>query len=588
MYQRLNVELLTVIFLICGCPAFAQKKKDTVFAGKTMEGYTMSIAPGEDWSLPPGTQPAVFSGFFSESLHPSYHVNVRSVDVSWRQLNPEEGVYRTDLTGSAQGMSFPSLDQQLSTSDPFWMRIWASGVDWAPTWVVTDCGITSTWQDYDSQYHIPIWNPCVWNHLMALYRHLFIDQNLRADPRLVMLYSPGAFTWCEFDYEIVEQAAADGLTFETFHSWFQTAMPEMVSIFNGENSNSADDYARKLVFTGEDYPWGPWDGQANLLATEAVSAGQGIRTGITELFNFHLNQTPAYGATIAQDGHIVVDESWPILSDGRVLATENECYNDCGYTTSEPWYAVKMSNLKALQLRVNWLYVVPLASYMSQYPEHWEWVRLSLGHTPQTSPDAWVALREFQDMYWDDEDSHDWPERPWIHNFERWLVQKDLTPDGQTRRGSEVHTGVLAEENGTSYEGRRTDLAHGQNAMYFFVDDHFIDGAMGTLELNITYLDTPSGSWSLEYQNHSGTVQTQALVQTGTNSLKTAIFRLRDAVLSNGLAQQADFRIINSGTEDVELQFVRLVKVPDIFHFENWPAPSSVLDFVAALNGPGA
>ncbi len=64
---------------------------------------------------------------------------------------------------------------------------------------------------------------------MTLWRKVFIDWNLRADPRLLMLYAPGAFTWCEFDFEIIEQAAEGGLPFAQFDGWFQPAMP--ISVF---------------------------------------------------------------------------------------------------------------------------------------------------------------------------------------------------------------------------------------------------------------------------------------------------------------------------------------------------------------------
>ena len=48
-------------------------------------------------------------------------------------------------------------------------------------------------------------------------------------------------------------------------------------------------------------------------------------------------------------------------------ASENECYDDCGYSTDHFAYAVIMSNLKALQLQLNWLYVVPGPSGRKRY-----------------------------------------------------------------------------------------------------------------------------------------------------------------------------------------------------------------------------
>ena len=561
--------------------ASAGQKTDTSINIKDIR--TPVIANGEDWSLPSFVEPLAGTGFFSEELAPLFDVHVRSIDVSWRQLNPSQGVYQMSGTGSAQGMNFGSLQSQLASSDPFWMRIWASGVDWAPEWVVSDCGITETWEDYDGQFHIPIWDPCVWNHLMDLYRQVFITWNLRADPRMIMLYAPGAFTWCEFDYEIIEQAAASGLTFSTFNTWFQSAMPEMVDIFNGENQIGTDDYAHKIVFTGEDYPWGPWDGQANLLARDAVVAGCGIRTGITEVFNFHLNHTPAYGSTITTDGHILTDESWPLLLDGRVIATENECFNDCGFTASDPYFAVKMANLKALQLRVNWLYVVPVESYMAEYSEHWAWVRHSLGRQPASAPDAWVALREFQDLYWVDDESHNWTGKPWIHNFERWLVQKDVGTDGQTRRGSEVRVNELSPENGTSYEGRQTDHVAGQDYMYFFVDDLFMSGRAPIIDIKVTFRDMGTAQWVIEYETESGMTQTPAIQNMNSGTVKTATFTIPDAVFSGNLPNSSDFRIFNGGSEDIELKFVRIIRGAALLPFEDWPEHLNILAFIQMM-----
>ena len=238
----------------------------------------------------------------------------------------------------------------------------------------------------------------------------------------------------------------------------------------------ADDFAWKLVFTGEDYPFGPWDTEDDLHARDAVAKGMGIRTGITEVFNFHLNHVPAYGTTIAADGHMTTDENWRGLDGRRVVATENECFNDCGFTVTDTAYAVKMANLKALQLRMNWIYVVPGPSYMATYPELWSWTRLELGKRVYDAPDAWAALREAEDTYWIDDPSHTWSGAPWVRNLERWLRQNDVAPDGIVRRGTDVRANEPTPENGTAYEGLRTQLALGRTAIYLDLDERFFAG----------------------------------------------------------------------------------------------------------------
>ncbi|SFO56952.1 hypothetical protein SAMN04489713_107196 [Actinomadura madurae] len=513
------------------------------------------VRAGDDWTLPGWVRPSANSGFFSEKAAPEFEVGTRGLDLTWRQLQPDGPErLRTDTTGSAQGMDFASLRDQLADGRPFWMRVFASGSRWAPEWAAVECRVQPVGPDYDGQYHLPIWDECVWGRLLGVYRKLFVEKNLRADPRLRFVYVPGAFTWAEFDYDVISQAAEEGLTFEKYRSWYRHAWRDLVEIFGP--------YRTKLVFTGEDYPWGPWGSKTDLFARQAVDAGLGIRTGITEEFNFHLNEAPSYGSRVERNGHMTVDERLPVHDGRHVVATENECFNDCGYTTDEPYYAVRQSNLKSLQLRMNWVYVVPGPSYMKEYPDHWNWVRLSIGKTTADSPDAWAALRDAEDTYWKDRTgpftgAREWASRPWVRNLERWLVQRDVAPDGRARRSTaDVHTHVLTEENGTAYEGLRTDRAKGQTSLYFDLDDRFLDGRREPVQIKVTYRDAGTGDWWIEHEGG----RSPAVRRTGDGSWKTATFRLPGPVLANGLNGGTDFRIATGRGDDLDVRFVRLVR----------------------------
>ncbi|MBI2571379.1 MAG: hypothetical protein HYV63_30600 [Candidatus Schekmanbacteria bacterium] len=520
-------------------------------------------APGEDdWSLPAWVQPSAGSGFFSEELAPSYHLDVRAVDFTWRQLEPSRGTFSTTTADAVYGMTFPSWDEQLSGSDPFWLRLWISGTEWAPQWVQTECGLSAVGTGYENDDHLPIWSSCFWEHARAFYREVLLVRGLRADPRLTFVYVPGAFTWCEFDFDIISAAVQDGLLdFPTFSSWFHGAIADLVAIMNGENSNPDDDSAGKLVYTGEDYPFGPFGSQDDLLARDAVVAGMGIRTGLTELSNFHLSDVPAYGTRVGSDGHMVTDAAWPLFAEHRVAATENECFVDCGFSTTEPYYAVKMANLKALQLRMNWVYAVPGPSFMAAYPELWEWVRLSLGKRAADAPDAWVALREAEDRYWLEDAAIDWPTRPWVSNVERWLVQREVGPDGATQRGSEMHTGILAGENGTAYEGRATAVGSGNRCFYFDLDDDFWHDAEAAAQIKVTYLDTGTGQWQVSYAAAAGIGLATPVARTDTGAWRTATVEVADALFDDSLASSTDFRICTLDDEDLQMRFVRVVRV---------------------------
>lgn len=511
----------------------------------------ITVADGDDWSLPDGVVAAEDTGFFSEDADPAHGVDVRSVDVSWRQLQPAgPGSIDWHSSGSAQGLEFEPLVAQLTQPGPFWMRIFASGVDWAPEWVVKDCGVPTYGPDYDGQRHLPIWEDCVWGHLSALYRLLYEEEALASDPDLRFVYVPGAFTWVEYDYEMITIAAARGdLTLDRYLTWYRAMLADLVSIFGSHRD--------KLVFTGEDYPWGPFGEADDLLAREAVDAGMGIRTGIPELSNFHLSEAPAYGSHIGQDGHLIVDDRAP-PHDGRVIATENECFNDCGFSTMDPYYSVRQTNLKSLQLRVNWLYVVPGPSYMDDFSEHWEWVRLSLGRSAGDAPDAWAALRDAEDMYWADDDTIDWPTRPVVRNLERWLVQRDVAPDGRVVRSTaDVHVAELEPDNGTAYEGLRTDRAGGVDTFYFDLDDRFFgDEAPHRVLVKVTYLDEGTGAFAIE---HAGGIS-EPVERQGDGVWRTATVPIEAFAATGGLAEGTDFAIRAREGDDLTVRFVRLVR----------------------------
>ncbi len=522
----------------------------------------VTMVDGYDWRLPSWSLPLDDTRFYSEETSPADQVNVRVIDLTWRQINPRPDEYSTTNTGSAAGMSFPSLADQLAIPGKYWLRIWVTGESWAPAWVKSDCHIDKTWTDHDGQAnHLPIWDACVWGHVKAMYRQVLLNWGLAADPDMLFTHVPGGFYYTEFDFDIPFKAAKDGLSFTDFSNWFHDAMAELVAIANGENDNPDDDYAWKLVYTGEDYPFDDtWNGATNLFARDAVLAGMGIRNGITELFNFHLNHTPAYGASIAPDGHILIDEDWPLLTDKRTIGAENECYNACGYQAKHLNYDIRMSNLKALQMRSKRLYVVPGDSYLSTYPAHWDWVRNSLGKQRYNSADAWVALRTAQDKYWMDDKSHTWHGAPWVRNLERWLVQKDVGTDGMTSRGSDYHKNEIDADNGESWEGRLTDHANGQDYVYFFVDDVFATTYQQQWQLKVTFVDKGHSDWWIEYMNGQQLVTSETVQRGNSEHVKTATIDLPGARFSNQLDNAADFRIFNGGTEDLELRFVRLVK----------------------------
>jgi hypothetical protein len=351
----------------------------------------------------------------------------------------------------------------------------------------------------------------------------------------------------------------------TYLRWYSHAWRDLADLFGP--------YRTKLVFTGEDYPFGPFGAADDLLAVQATRAGIGIRTGITELSNFHLSQAPAYGSRVTPDGHLVVDESLPVHDGRHVVATENECYLDCGYSTDDVSYAVRQSNLKALQLRMNWMYVVPGASFLSDYRPQWDWVRLSLGKTAATSADAWADLREAEDTYWAPGNDGDasagtasdvgaWRGRPYVRNLERWLVQVDQPGSVAHRASVDVHRQVFAPENGVAYEGLTTAQARGDTGFAFGVDPAFASSTRGPILLCVTFLDGGRGGFDVEYATASGTARSPVVTRRGDGLWRTAIVALPGAQLTHAVRGTAALRVaLTPGSQDLVVRMVRVIRM---------------------------
>jgi hypothetical protein len=519
------------------------------------------ISDGYDWSLPDWVQQTSSAGLVGEEVAPNLNVPIRVVQVTWRQINPADGVISQTNTGRAEGIDMSSLSSQLNAGGDFWMRIWATGVDWAPQWVITSCGVGAVGTDYNGEGHLPLWNDCVWNNYLKMMRQVFIGLDLRSNQYFHFLWVPGGFAWCEFDFEVITQAATGGLTFLAFNTWFQQAMYDLAYIFNGENLNPADDHANKLVYTGKDYPNGPWGSDDDGLALDVVNKGMGIRITNMELFNYHNNQLPSCGARITNDGHVEIEESASIRQNGRLVVAELTCFDECGYSTkNDPEYAVRLAALKALQLRVDYLHVLPQQSYLTVYPAFWDYVRLSLGKRPTDSPDAWVVLRESEDTFWSNDATVSWNGRPWIKNMERFLVQRDVAPDGISQPGSELRTQVLDAKNGTSYEGRKTNHTSGSDFLYFDINDQFLYQTSTPVELQITFLDQGNNAWWVEYAGLRGQKKTEPVTNQNSGQKKTARFIIQDGWFDNSLSGRTDFYIYNGGAGDIEIHFVRVIK----------------------------
>lgn len=510
----------------------------------------IEVVPGHDWSLPPGVGVRQDAGFYGDEPGPHPRIDARVLDLTWRQLEPTEGELRTDTFGSAAGLDFAPWVEQRAAGGRYWLRLWLSGLDWAPTWVVDACRVQPvSGMDGDGQYHLPLWHPCVWSKLRALWARL-ADAGVLADPDLVLVYVPGGFTWLDFDFEVIDRAVLeDGLDATTFRAWFATMLTDLAAVAGPD--------VGKLVYTGEDYPRASFGPLVDDLAADAVAAGLGVRLGRAELTNDHRARLPAWGATVTADGRAVLDPARP----ARLRAVELDCFDACGQRVAdadELAYAIRTSTASVLALGAQWIYVVFPDSHLDDHADHWRWVRAELGRGLDDAFDAWVVLREAEDRVWAERDDRPWTIRPWVRDFARFIEQRPVAPDGVTARGRAVHTGVLDARNGTAYEGRRTDAAAGGRALYFAVDPGFLTGPRA-VTVHVTFVDD-CDAWRLAYVGAAGPTESPAIGCGGSAAIKTARIHLPDARFVRGLAGATDLAVVRAGAADVEVQMLRIVR----------------------------
>lgn len=536
----------------------------------------------DDWSLPAWATRSANAGLYDVPAVP----DARSVLVRWRTLNPRENVYDWSL-----------IDAAVATNQPFFLRIWAADTLHVPRWVrakhptipILYNGGGGTGTSYFDLFGISpsnfyaLWDPGFDTEFKKFLR-AFKARNYLANPNLKFMYAPGAWRYNEWELGsmVNEIKAKAPLTPANFVAWFKRHLDDYVDAANG--------FPHKLLFTGYGRIENPasygatnanWFFAANdtivgnnVLTSYAVSVGMGVREGAQEYFNSSADAY-AWGApsvAINNLSYQQIDDAHPLHTNPlRITATENEAFCDpaalqggvCSY------YHIKMSTLKALQLRVNWLNTRD--NLVAQAPDLFSYVRRTANKTAATSPDAWASLRQAHDPLYSAI-----PPRPRLNsplwtarvtlpfrNWEKWLQQRDVLPDGRAVPVYQLNSSTQFDfYNFKAFEALRTDRATGSNYLYFNVDAGFIQGGSTPVEIKVTYLDNFAGSWGIEYDAANGPAYQAAapVANTNDNRWKTATVAIPNAGFSNRQNGGMDFRLFNGGTNDLSVRFVRVVK----------------------------
>ncbi|MEO1373375.1 MAG: beta-galactosidase [Cyanobacteria bacterium J06635_10] len=552
-FWRINLTKLLFFILLAVITTYV-----IVFANNTSASANPNLQQKseDDWWLPSWVKPLPdVIGFYGQNPYSVPDQTLKLVTFRWSDVNPQEDVYDWSI-----------LENALQGNNNVYMRLENSDVDHCPTWLSEKypdlqplrlSSYKDNFDRYSNGYFYPMWHPGFKQEFNKLLQS-FKDKRFSYNPRLKFAYIPGAWKWGEFDLKFVGYMKSQGMTPNDYYQWFKELIDTYIDAFGEEN-------AHKLMYTEQDViPIAEGDLEwRNFIGVKftkyAFDKGLSTRFGLLEKYNFVATDMPNYGISIVNSddrNYMEVNESSPLISDpNRFIGSESEeIYNE--NIPVGNYLQLKMTALKNLQVRANVVFMG--SDVWNRAPELHNYMMKSLGRHYYDSPDAWCALREAKDVY--RLFSQGISSNLWVRNFERWLFQREVNPDGKTVKTYYVNTSV--KHNDESYEALRTDTASGNNYIYFEVDDRFIKGGSNKVQVKVTYLDNNSSQWWLEYDAADGNSykQSNKIQNSEDNRWKTVTFYTNDAAFLNRQNKGMDFRIFNGGVDDITVRFVRVIK----------------------------
>ena len=181
-----------------------------------------------------------------------------------------------------------------------------------------------------------------------------------------------------------------------------------------------------------------------------------------------------------------------------------------------------------------------------------------MGKNINDSPDAWSFLFEHPTGGFMTPTNK-------FKNFEHWLYQRDFpggitVPDEPFILPFDAGGNHNNPERWLDYTVRRTDFASGNNSIYFYLDHNFI--VDGDVQMKVEILDNSLTSWHIEYVNKEGAISSTPIINTLNDGLvKTYTFEFSDDIsFPKSLDNNMDFRIVNSGSADISVKWVRLIR----------------------------
>lgn len=577
------IGLLSAFFLIQTQTAFSQMTEGDFF-GKEIELHRWKNFDHErngfDWSMPDWVKPAPHSAVVKtrkidgisadeKLLAKGYRGNFkRRLDFTWRDFEPEEGVYNVE--GLKRAIDKVSENGKYKIEFRFLAAGWEydgyqddgsplpqnrldrirAREESAPKWLGSQYPIQQIKHNIHPSFeliNLDEYSPYYHSRYLKAIEKLG-ETGIFADPRVLNAYVHlGSPTRGEEGVGPKLGTAERKIYEERLRAW----------------ADAAGKYVNKLM--------NPSTRDADVEL--AIDLGMGHRGGQVEYYLKHIYE-PLIGMNVTKDGYLEVDENVPLIKEKRASGDENEAYFFNSITQyrfgdrKAYKHGYRESMLRVLQMRRTTIWDEGTAAFID--PALSEFVSLSLGKDVYSTADAWVYLRQSNlapnnphtNYPMNPEAYNDDGTKP-LKNFERWLYQRDSQSIKTLPALKSGHGGKqIFRDRRHPYDfiARKTQRYKGYNKIGFALDDRFIKGT-GEVAVKVTYLDEGNVKWALKYTNENGCPV--KLVHTNSNSgeLKTKTWILKD-ISFNATGMNNDFFLV-SLLGDLTASFVRVVKLQE-------------------------
>ncbi|MBW2527162.1 MAG: hypothetical protein JRI23_23470 [Deltaproteobacteria bacterium] len=490
---------------------------------------------GDDWSLPATAAQAPYSGRYWAHLgydspaaegmtEPHFAVNIH---FTWREVNPSEGVF--------DWSSIDAVVEQVEaapTGMGFGLWPWYYDAEDLPLWLTSG---------YDIQFlgtgGVAPWAGDFMTKIAPMIQAL--GARYGSHPRLVY-----AEMRCPYDWEFGEyshRGAMDEILAvgAPFLQWFNGFTDLWAGAFAGAEHKLVSQVAST------------WHPDTEAIIAHSYSRGTGQRDGMP-------SQALIIGSVYSHhedaDGYITLDSDHPPLAGRAFYGSEDTEFNPETDDFGDPahtWYRFHHATFWSLMTRRNWLAIPRRLFDVEPYGAFIDWVWLELGHDAATAPDAWS---------WTNEIEHTYPPRT-TKNYERWLMQRDVAPDGLTvaaEPGPDPDDLYGHWEHSAEYAARRTDASSGSSFVYYRLAPEFLSGGPQRAEIKVSYLDGPT--WHLEYLGYDGPMAAPDVTPDGSGAWKTVTYLIDDLMLDGRAFDGMDFRLANGGPGELTVKLVRAVR----------------------------